>query len=109
MKIAEILYDYEIVYVDENDEVIEEAAIRQWKLVGSTRKQRYRCMAGPKKGKLVSKPGGCAVRKDPKRKRIGRKVMRAKKGTIIRKSKLAKRKGISKMLRRLNARLMGKT
>lgn len=109
MKIAEILYDYEIVEVDEDGEIIEEAAIRQWKLVKGERKQRYRCMAGVKKGKLVAKPSGCATRKDPKRKRIGRKVMRSKKASISRKSRISKRKGISKMLRKLNARLMGKT
>ncbi len=108
MILNEICYDCQVVIVDENDNIIEEGATRQWKRIGQKRVMKYRCMSGPKKGKLVSKPGSCGIRKDPKRKRIGKKVMRSKKGTIQRKSKITKKTGISKMLRKLNARLMGK-
>ncbi len=108
MKLDEIIYDCELVWVDEDDNVLDEGAVRQWKRQGQKRVIKYRCMSGPKKGRLVSKPGSCGIRKDPKRKKLGRKVMRAKKGTIQRKSKISKRTGISKMLRKLNARLMGK-
>ncbi len=109
MKVDELLYDCECVMVDEDDNILDEAARRQWKKTKTGRVMKYRCTTGPKKGRLVSKPGGCATRKDPKRKRIGKKVMRSKKGIIARKSAISKRKGISKMLKKLNARLMGKT
>jgi len=112
MKVYEILSDYvcefEEVYVNEDDEILSEAAVRQWKRIGSKMVQKYRCLSGPKKNRLVPSPGDCAVRKDPKKVRHGRKVMRAKKGTIMRKSKISKRKSISKILTKLNARLMGK-
>ncbi len=104
-----MLYDCECVIVDEDDNILDEAAIRQWKKTSSGKVMKYRCTSGPKKGRLVSKPGACGIRKDPKRKRIGKKTMRAKKGVIQRKSAISKRKGISKMLKKLNARLMGKT
>ena len=113
MKVEEVLYEqeciFEEVYVDENDEVLTEAAVRQWKRRGAKMVKKYRCLSGPKKNRLVSKPGDCAVRKDPAKVRRGRKIMRAKKGVIGRKAKIAKRKSISKILQKLNARLMGKT
>ena len=113
MKVDEVLFEYECeleeVYVDENDEILSEAAIRQWKRRGARMVKKYRCLSGAKKNRLVSKPGDCAVRKDPKRVRLGRKIMRQKKGVIKRKSQIAKRKSISKILQKLNARLMGKT
>jgi hypothetical protein len=109
MKLDELLYDCECVIVDEDDNILDEGAVRQWKTTSKGRVMKYRCMSGPKKGRLVSKPGGCATRKDPKKKRIGKKVQRAKKKSIQRKSAITKRKGISKMLKKLNARLMGKT
>ncbi len=108
MILDEIIYDCELVWVDEDDNILDEGAVRQWKRIGQKRVIKYRCMSGPKKGRLVSKPGSCGIRKDPKRKKLGRKILRAKKGTIQRKSKISKRTGISKMLRKLNAKLMGK-
>ena len=114
MKVFEILEEhceecYEEVMVDENDEILSEGAIRQWRRTGKTLVRKYRCMSGKKKGKLVASPGKCGERKDPKKVRTGRKTMRSKKGIIQRKSKVAKRGQISKMVTRLNARLMGKT
>lgn len=113
MKVDDVLFEYECeleeVWVDDNNEVLTEAAIRQWKKSGQKMVKRYRCMAGPKKNRLVTKPGDCAQRKDPAKVRMGRKIMRSKKGVIQRKSKIAKRKSISKILAKLNARLMGKT
>ena len=109
MRLDEILYDCECVMVDEDGNILDEGAKRQWKRTAKGRVMKYRCMSGPKKGRLVSKPGGCATRKDPKRKRIGKKVMRSKKGIIKRKSSITKKTGISRMLSKLNARLMGKT
>lgn len=108
MKLFEVLCDCEEVYVDEEDNVLEEAAIRQFKRMGQNIKKRYRCLGGPKAGKLVAKPYACAQRKDPKKVRQGRKVMRSKKGTIGRKARVSKRKQISKMVSRMNKRLSGK-
>lgn len=113
MKVEEVLFEHECVleevFVDENNEVLSESAVRQWKKQGNKMVKKYRCLAGPKKNRLVSKPGDCATRKDPKKVRMGRKIMRTKKGVITRKSKISKRKSISKILSKLNARLMGKT
>ena len=108
MKLLEVLYDCEECYVDEDDNILSEAAIRQFKRIGQEIKRRYRCLSGAKAGKLVAKPGGCATRKDPKRVRRGRMVMRSKKGVIKRKAKVAKRKQLSKMVARMNKRLAGK-
>jgi len=113
MKVEQVLFEqiceFEEVYVDENGEILSEMAVRQWKRKDSKLVKKYRCMQGPKKNRLVTKPGDCAMRKDPAKVRRGRKLMRTKKGTIMRKSKIAKRKSISKILSKLNARLMGKT
>jgi len=113
MKVEEVLFEHECileeVFVDENNKVLSEAAVRQWKKSGNKMVKKYRCLAGAKKNRLVSKPGDCATRKDPKKVRQGRKIMRTKKGVISRKSKISKRKSISKILSKLNARLMGKT
>lgn len=100
---------YEAVYVDTDDNILDEGAIRQWKRQGGKLVRKYRCMAGKKKGKLVTNPSGCGQRKDPKKVRTGRKVMRSKKGVIGRKAKISKRQAISKRLAKMNARLMGKT
>lgn len=85
-----------------------EGATRQWKRIGKKLVRKYRCTSGKKKGKLVKGPGECGKRKEPKKVRTGRKVMRSKKGIIQRKSKIAKRQSISRLVTKLNARLMGK-
>ena len=115
MKVMEILSEevleeevLEEVFVDEDDQILDEAAVRQWRRMGKKLVRKYRCMSGKRKGKLVKGPGDCGKRKDPVKVRTGRKVMRSKKGIIQRKSKIAKRQQISKMVTRLNARLMGK-
>lgn len=136
MKLHEILAEeicedcdgYEEVYIDANNNVYDdqdlflgnaddfqieeqeltEASKRQWKRFGKELRKRYRCTSGPKQGKLVADPSQCASRKDPKKVRQGRKVMRTKKNTIARKSKIAKRTQLSKIVTRVNARLMGK-
>ena len=87
---------------------LDESSIRQWKRMGTRLVKKYRCLAGPKKGKLVAQPNGCATRKDPKKVRHGRKVMRSKRGTIARKSKISKRKSMSRVVTNMNKKLMGK-
>lgn len=98
---------YEKCWVDKDDNILSEAAVRMFKRFGKEIKRRYRCTTGPKKGKPVTDPSKCATRKDPKKVRHGRKVARAKKGVRIRKSKIAMRTSMSKMVRRMNARLKG--
>lgn len=94
-------------WVDENDNILSEAAVRMFKRFGKEIKRRYRCTAGPKKGKPVADPKMCATRKDPKKVRHGRKVARTKKGIRIRKSKISQRTSMSRMVRRMNQRLSG--
>jgi len=111
-KVAELLVISEdvceIVYVGDDNEILSEAAIRQFKRNGNKIVKKYRCLSGPKMGKLVSEPGKCGQRKDPKKVRNGRKIMRAKKSTIKRKSAVSKKKQMSKMVTRMNKRLSGK-
>jgi len=80
---------------------------RQFKRYGNTFKRQYRCMSGPRKGRLVTDPMKCGKRKDPKQVRAGKKSSRVRKGERVRKTKLAKRRSPSKMVQRLNKRLRG--
>lgn len=110
MRIEEVLYECEVVYLDEDGKEIQldEGAKRAFKRVNKTIKRYYRCKGGPKDGKLVSTPGACAQRKDPKKVRRARKTMRVKKNIIQRKSKITKNKAVSKMVTKMNKRLAGK-
>lgn len=90
------------------DDEITEGVKRQYKNVGGVMKKRFRCSGGKKKGKLVSKASLCFQRKDPKKVRRGRKLMRIKKAVITRKSKVTKRRQISKLVARMNKRLSGR-
>lgn len=110
MKLYEIFNEcdceYEVCYFDEHgDELLDEAAIKQFKRVGQKIVKKFRCLAGPKKGKLVSAPNGCATRKDPKNVRRGRKVMRQKGATIRRKGQISKKKAAHQRVAQLNKRL----
>jgi len=113
MKVEDVIFEtecvFEEVYLDSDDNILSEAAVRQWKRQGQKLVKKYRCMSGPKKNRLVGSPGSCATRKDPKKVRRGKKIMRTKKGVINRKAAISKRKSISNILSKLNARLMGKT
>lgn len=94
---------------DEEMESLEEGAIRQLRRYGNKTKMQYRCQDGDKKGKLVSKPSGCGLRKDPDRVHAGRKSARIKKGQRVRKSNLTKRKTLTKDLMRKNKMFKGAT
>jgi hypothetical protein len=110
MKLEEILKQpecYEKVWVDADGNILNEAAVRMFKRIGKEIHRRYRCTTGPKKGKPVSDPKMCATRKDPRKVRHGRKVARTKKGVRIRKSSIAKRTSMSRMVRRMNQRISG--
>jgi len=91
-------------------EIFTESAVRQFKRKPGTNKleRKFRCTTGPKKGKIASSLAACSKRPDPKKRRKGKQIMRAKKSIIQRKSKVSKAKTISKTLSRLNARMMGK-
>lgn len=105
---SDLVNECEVVYCDEDgNELLDEAAIRQFKRVGQKVVKKFRCLAGPKAGKLVANPSACGVRKDPKLVRRGRKVMRQKGAIIQRKGKIAKNKAQSKQVAKLNKRLSG--
>lgn len=80
---------------------------RQFKRYGNKMERQYRCMSGPRKGRLVKNPQKCGVRKDPKQVRAGKKGSRMRKGQRIRKTKLAKRRPPSQTVQRWNKRLRG--
>jgi len=113
MKLSDLLNESyeecEVCYFDEDgNELLDEAAIRQFKKVGQNIVKKFRCLSGPKTGKLVSHPSSCGMRKDPKKVRRGRAVMRQKGAIIARKTGIAKKKAVSKQVARLNKRLSGK-
>ena len=90
--------------------VLSEAEVkRQFRRYGDNFKRQYRCMSGPKKGRIVTSPNSCGKRKDPRRVRIGKKSARMKKGQRVRKSRFTKRKTQSKRLTRMNKVLRGDT
>lgn len=105
MLLEEILFECEAVYVDEEGNILSEAAVRQFKRYGTTIKQQFRCTSGPKKGRIVATPGACGQRKDPKKVRHGRKIARQQKAVRIHKSKITRNKSMSKLAAKMNKRL----
>ena len=96
MKIDELLQD---------DALLDESAKKAYKRMGMEIVRKYRCTSGSKKGKLVSEPHMCGMRKNPKKVRTGRKSARRNKAVRVRKTQLAKRSSLSKILRNMNKRL----
>lgn len=90
-------------------EAVEEAVQRAFRRVGSEIKRQYRCTSGPKQGKMVASPAACFKRKDPKKVRHGKKVARSRKGIRLRKTDVAKRSAVSKLVTKMNKRLAGNT
>lgn len=80
---------------------------RQFKRYGNKLDRQYRCMSGPRKGRLVKNPQKCGVKKDPKQVRAGKKASRYKKGQRVRHTKLAKRRAPTERLQKFNKRLRG--
>lgn len=107
MLLDEILYECEIVYTDEEDNILTEAAVRHFKKVGTQIKKQFRCTSGLKKGRIVADRLQCSKRKDPLRKRIGKKVARSKKGIRLIKSRIGRRKQVHNLVTRMNKRLKG--
>ncbi len=110
MKLLEVICEEcsEEVLTDSEGNILTEAAIRQFKRVGGQIKRQYRCTSGPKKGKIVSTPQACAKRKDPKKRRHGKKVARARKGVRVMKTRIAKKQQQSKLVTRMNRRISGR-
>jgi len=105
----DILEGCEVVYLDsDGNELLDENAIRQFKMVGGKIEKRFRCLAGPKAGRLVSKPGDCGVRKDPKKIRAGRRVMQQKGAIIRRKGSITKKRAGTKRVAKMNQLLSKK-
>ena len=102
------IHECEVVYFDEHgNELLDEAAVRQFKKVGEKLVKKFRCLSGPKAGKLVSNVNACGQRKDPKKVKNGRAIMRRKGAIIARKGMLAKKKAGSKRVAALNKRISG--
>ena len=99
--------EWEEIWVDEDGKVLSEAAARHFKKVGVNIKRQFRCTSGLKRGKIVANRATCSKRKDPKRKRIGKKSARLKKGVRRIKTRIAKRKQVSRLVKRMNKRLKG--
>jgi hypothetical protein len=73
------------------EEFLAESATMAWGKSGDKIVKKYRCLSGTRKGRLVTNPGDCSKRIDPK-KRIQMKKTMAKLGKrIARKSKRTKR------------------
>lgn len=88
--------------------VLTEGIKRQYKKINGKIEKRFRCTSGNKQGKLVATPATCFKKKDRAKVRRGKKIMRLKKRVISRKTKVSKRKSISKIITRMNKRLSGK-
>jgi len=80
---------------------------RQFKRYGNKLARQFRCMSGPRKGRLVKNPQKCGLKKDPKQVRAGKKASRYKKGQRVRHTKLAKRRAPTERLQQFNKRLRG--
>jgi hypothetical protein len=92
---------------EEEYELLEEAAKRQFKRYGNKFVRKFRCYGGPKSGRMVTKMSDCGKRKDPFKVRQGKRASRMKKGQRVRKTKLAKKKSPSLRLVRMNKNLRG--
>lgn len=103
----------EVVYTDENDNILHEgsilteSAIQAFKRTGNVIKRQYRCTSGRKLGKVVANPNDCNKRKNPKLVKAGRISARKSKAIRVSKTKISKNKSISKMVTNLNKKLKG--
>jgi len=82
---------------------------RQLKRVGGKLKREYRCAYGEKKGRLVSSPDKCGIKKDPGKVRRGKATARLRKKQTTRKSVRTKAHTGSKVIKRFNDYLKHKS
>lgn len=73
------------------EDTISESAIRIWARNGNKIVQKYRCISGPKKGRIVSDPATCSRPVDP-RKRQQMRQLRARKGRSMTRKAVKARK-----------------
>lgn len=103
--------EFEIVYLDEDDNIIHvgsilsESAIKAFKRYSNVIKKQYRCTSGRKIGKIVANPNDCNKRKEPKRIKAGRIASKKSKGIRVTKTRTSKNTAISKLVTRMNKRL----
>ncbi len=84
---------------------IEEAAKMAWARSGSKIVKKYRCTAGRRKGRIVSKPAQCTAPPDLKKRATLRRTKARMGSRIARKSKRTRRiNPASRRLKRLNVR-----
>lgn len=98
---------YEEVLFDEEGEIIEEAAQKAFQRKNKKITRKFRCLTGPKRGKIVATAAACSQRKDPKRVRQGKASARRNKGIRVLKTRIAKRSSQSKLVTKMNRRLAG--
>jgi hypothetical protein len=100
---------YEELFFDDDGELITEGAQKAFQRKNKKITRKFRCLTGPKKGKIVASAAACSQRKDPKRVRLGRASARKNKGTRVMKTRVAKRSSQSKLVTKLNRRLSHKS
>lgn len=84
---------------------LDESAKMAWARKGSQIVKKYRCTAGRRKGRIVSKPAQCTAPIDLKKRATLRRTKARMGSRIARKSKRTKRiNPASKRLKRLNVR-----
>lgn len=92
----------EIVYTDEDGNILTESSINVFKRVGKKINRYFRCTSGSKTGRLVSNPKSCFRAKSPFKVYHGKKVMRRKQPTISAKSRISKLSSMSKLVTKKN-------
>lgn len=102
--------DFVTEWLDEDEyELLDEGAKKAYKrsTKGTGVTMYFRCVSGPKKGKLAKDPASCGRRPDPKKVRHGRRVAQRKGKVRARKTSIRKKTQLSKRITQLNRRLQG--
>ncbi len=81
---------------------LNETAVRTFKRLGNTIRRYFRCTSGPREGTYASSPSACHTRKDPSKVRHGKMVARHSAPIRVRKSKITKGRGLSKVMKHIN-------
>lgn len=92
----------EITGID-NEEYIDLDEKRVWAKRGNKVVRKFRCMSGPRKGRMVSSPAQCSKPKDMKKSRTLKKTKAQKGYRMTKKANKTKRLNpVSKRIRRMN-------
>lgn len=84
---------------------LDETAIRTFKRLGNKIRRYFRCTSGPREGTYASSPAGCHTRKDPSKVRHGKQVARHSASVRVRKTRITKKRGISRVMKHANSTL----